>query len=234
VWSLYVEMWVAPLLPLFYLLSRRRNARLDVVVLAALLALAGLTWGRVLAEYWFVFYLGMLVESHGQRWAGFLTGRLGVGGAIALTYAVMALPDMVLANRPPEVIVIEAFSAFTLISIVVRCGRSPRLRVLDHPVVRWNGRLSYSFYLWHLMILTVLTHALYSRASPAFMQGHEVPIAVGLFTASVAVALGIAQLSYRFVEKPGIALGHRIETWWLRRPRRGTGPLEMPAPVETA
>lgn len=237
VWSLYVEMWVAPLLPLFHLLSRRRNARLDGLVLAALLALAGLTWGRVLTEYWFVFYLGMLVESHGQRWARFLIDRLGVGGAIALTYAVMALPDMMLANRPPEVIVIEAFSAFTLISLIVRCGRSPQLRVLDHPMVRWNGRLSYSFYLWHLMILTVLTHALYSHASSAFMHGHEVPIAVALFTVSVGLALGIAQLSYRFVERPGIAMGHRIETWSLRRRaavQRGTGPLEMPAPAETA
>lgn len=240
VWSLYVEMWVAPLLPLFHLLSRRRNARLDAIVFAALLALALVTWGHDLTSYWFVFYLGMLVESHGRRWAAFLSRRLGVGGALALAYAAMVVPDLTIpapvAGRPASVVIAEAFCAFTLISLIVRCGDWHGFRVLDHSFVRWNGRLSYSFYLWHLMILTVLTHELYAHATPAFMHGHEVSICVVLFLVSVAVALGIAQLSYRYVEKPGIAFGRKVETWWLGRRAMATGPvpLDIPAPVKTA
>ena len=235
VWSLYVEMWVAPLLPLFHFLSRKRDPRLDAVVLAALLALALATWGHELTSYWFVFYLGMLVESHGRRWAELLARHLGVGGAVALAYAAMALPDLVVANRPAPVVVAEAFSAFTLISLIVRFGDWPRFRVLDHSFVRWNGRLSYSFYLWHLMILTVLTHALYSRAAPAFMHRFEVPIFFGLFTISVAIALAIAHLSYRFVEKPGIRFGYWLETMRARPAAPALDmPAEMPAPAKPA
>jgi peptidoglycan/LPS O-acetylase OafA/YrhL len=87
------------------------------------------------------------------------------------------------------------------------------------------------------MILTVLTHELYSQASPAVMHRLEVPIFVGLFTISVAIALAIAHLSYRFVEKPGIRLGYWLERGWTR-PAATTdvavGPLEMPAPAKPA
>ncbi len=138
-----------------------------------------------------------------------------------------ALPDLLIANRPSVVIIIEAFSAFTLISLIVRYADWRHFRLLDRPFVRWNGRLSYSFYLWHLMILTVLTHELYSHAAPELMQRFELPIFGGLLLISVAIALAIAHVSYRFVEKPGIALGYRLESWW-------TGRAAAPAPVAAA
>ena len=241
VWSLYVEMWVAPLLPLFHFLSRKHDARLDAVVCVALLALAIVTWGHYLTSYWFVFYLGMLVESHGRRWADFLSRNLGVGGALALTYAVMVVPDLTIpapvAGWPAVVVIAEAFCAFTLISLVVRCGNWHGFRVLDHAVMRWNGRLSYSFYLWHLMILTVIAHELYAHATPAFMHRYELAIFAGLFATSVAIALGIAHLSYRYVERPGIKLGYWLEGVWSR-PARASAvaatPLDMPAPAKSA
>jgi peptidoglycan/LPS O-acetylase OafA/YrhL len=172
----------------------------------------------------------MLVESHGRRWAEFLSRHLGVGGALALTYVAMVLPDLTVAGtvagRPVSVVIAEAFCAFTLISLIVRCGDWPGFRVLDHSFVRWNGRLSYSFYLWHLMILTVLTHELYSRAAPVVMHRFEVPIFVVMLTSSVAIALGIAHLSYHFVERPGIKLGYWLEGVWSRP--TGAAGLEIP------
>lgn len=242
VWSLYVEMWVAPLLPLFHVLSRKHDARIDAVVFAALLALALVTWGHYLTSYWFVFYLGMLVESRGRRWAEVLSRNLGVGGALALTYAVMVVPDLTIpapvAGRPVSVVIAEAFCAFTLISLVVRCGDWQGFRVLDHAVVRWNGRLSYSFYLWHLMILTVIAHVLYARVAPEVMHGFELPIFVGVFVSSVAIALGIAHLSYHYVERPGVKLGYWLESVWSRPAASGSAasaaPLDISAPGKPA
>jgi peptidoglycan/LPS O-acetylase OafA/YrhL len=233
VWSLYVEMTVAFLLPVFHVLSRRDDPRLDAAVLAALLAVTVLGWGHVISDYWFVFYLGMLVPTWGRRWTAFIAPRLGVTGALVLTYLVMACPDGLIANRPSPVVIIEAFGAFSLISLIAWGDDGRRFRVLDHPLLRWNGRLSYSFYLWHLIILTVLTHALYAQASPAFMSGFEVPIFIAMFAVSVALALTVAHVSYRWVERPFIRLGYRVEQeWTMPAAPVAVTPLDVALPVK--
>src|SRR5262245_17810774 len=65
VWSLYAEICAAPFLPLFHALARRGNGWLDIAVLAVLIALSLLNWQHLWSRYLFVFYLGMMVETHG-------------------------------------------------------------------------------------------------------------------------------------------------------------------------
>jgi peptidoglycan/LPS O-acetylase OafA/YrhL len=219
VWSLYVEIWVAPLLPLFHAISRRQQLALDLGCVAALLMVALVAPDVTLTSYWFVFYLGMMVETHGRRWAAFLCRRLGgVGPAVAAAYLTMALPDLVTAGRPPLVVFAEAFGAYSIISLIVWRGASGLFDFLEHPLLRWNGRLSYSFYLWHLIMLTVLAHWLYATVPAPAIHRYELAIFIAVVTLSVALALGVAELSYRFVERPFIKLGYALESGW--RPLR--------------
>ena len=66
----------------------------------------------------------------------------------------------------------------------------------------WLGRISYSVYLLHPFVLVVLT--------PMQLQ------AWAFLPALVAGALVLAELNYRFVELPGIALGRALERRWWR------------------
>ena len=164
-----------------------------LLLLALVSTGAGLAWARLL-----------------ERWLG------GSRLAVALAYVLMMLPNTFSAHRSPAVILAEAAGAFTIISLIVASeGREP-FRSLERPLMRWNGRLSYSFYLWHFFIMTIAVRALYARLPADAMRQFEIPIIVATAAITVAVALGIAQLSYKWIEMPSVALGRRLASQWIR------------------
>jgi peptidoglycan/LPS O-acetylase OafA/YrhL len=216
-WSLYVEVCAAPLLPLFHYLSRRSSAWVDVVNLAVLIALSLLNWDHLWSRYLFIFYLGMMVETHGLALAGALERWLGgMRPAAPLLYVVMVLPGTFAAVRSAPVIFVEAFAAFALISLIVRSESRAPLSSLEHPLLRWNGRLSYSFYLWHFFLMTIVVRILYETLSPSIMAGFDIAIFLATAFATVAAALAVSQLSYSYVEVPSMGLGRSLTATWRR------------------
>lgn len=232
VWSLYAEMCAAPFLPFFHQLSRKVKAWVDVATLAALVGLSLLNWEHIWSRYLFVFYLGMIVETRGLHWARALERTLGGSGrALALCYLLMALPTIVLGQRPAPVILVEAFGAFSVISLIVLSETRPPFRWLEWPLLRWNGRLSYSFYLWHFFILTVVVHQLYATLSPDVAHRFDIPIFLVTAIVTIAVALGVAQLSFTQIEVPSVALGRTLVLRWRRIAARRRSPELSPERV---
>jgi peptidoglycan/LPS O-acetylase OafA/YrhL len=75
---------------------------------------------------------------------------------------------------------------------------------LRNPVMLWIGRISYSFYLLHGVVIHTVNHVLY--AHPAWRS-----VNAGLICLVVLLlSLAAAQLSYSLVERPGILLGRRV------------------------
>jgi len=68
-------------------------------------------------------------------------------------------------------------------------------RLLDHPAMRFIGRMSYSLYLWQQIFLVPgWEHRTFLQHAPW----------------NLALTVGCAFLSYRLIEKPCIALGRRL------------------------
>jgi peptidoglycan/LPS O-acetylase OafA/YrhL len=225
VWSLYSEMCAAPLLPLFHRLARKGSGWVDFMTLAGLIGLSLFNWDHLWSRYLFVFYLGMIVETRGVL-LGDLLARLLGGRRIALVlfYLLMVLPNTFAAIRSPLVILLESLGAFGIVSLIVRSEGHPVLASLDHPLLRWNGRLSYSFYLWHYFILTVTVRTLYAALSPETMRQFELPIFVAVLLVTVTIAIAVAQLSYTSIELPFMTVGRT-----LAERLRGTAKSRRPA-----
>ena len=229
-WTLLVEL-VFYALCIVLLVTRSLFDMRRVALLAAALGLVFVVvqashWSRhqfitSTGPYWFlnlsVMFCGALFRS---RWGGAVGRRDRVAdallGALVFIY-VLALPiGAWLAtgskhNTPLTYAI--GFAIFMLGTRVVRI----ETRVSD-----WLGRISYSIYLFHVIVFTAIEWWLLKQpAGSAWRTQH-----LGLYSAvGLAAVLAVASLTYRLVEKPGIRLGHRLATAWQQRAlrRRETG-----------
>ena len=81
-------------------------------------------------------------------------------------------------------------------------GRLAALRPFDLDLVRFYGRISYSFYLLHMSGLVIATRLLPLDQSPVVR-------AASLFLTALVITTPAAWLMWRFVEAPFINLGRR-------------------------
>ena len=103
-----------------------------------------------------------------------------------------------LRKQTGVVLLVESIGSGILIFLIATNGSDRFFAVLDSAVVRFFGRISYSFYLLHLigLLLAIFTVP---------------PSSILYFVLGVAYTAPLAWLSWRFVEKPFIALGRRLD-----------------------
>jgi len=220
-WSLAVELLAVPFILLVHLLTRGRQPCL-ILIPAALARIALfspflLFRVRYLYLFLFLFIWGMaiprLAPSRMRRLSprvtmvGFSTGALLLLGA-----------RFVFGYWSRTSLGVEGVGATILVSIVAYGPEIRPLRLLDGAVVRFLGRTSYSFYLYHPLFLSlevpIVTAALRATSLVA-----EYPLAIGLLIAVVTVfpAAVAGKLSFDWIEQPAVRLGRHLEDLATRR-----------------
>jgi peptidoglycan/LPS O-acetylase OafA/YrhL len=104
--------------------------------------------------------------------------------------------------------------------------------VFLNPVSRLIGRLSYSFYLWHWLVLaSAMRILLILLPGDAILGPLNKLLFFTIAGSTILVALAIAAFSYRWVERPFMILGRGL----VEGSRRGRSrPGEMPLAAEAA
>jgi peptidoglycan/LPS O-acetylase OafA/YrhL len=228
-WSMKVECVAAPVILIGVWLYRRSGTRPLWIALGILLPLSwvgqyrdALGDGSNLAPL-YAFIVGILVHFRGEaaqkvnaRWTG----------PMALLLALVFCGSGLLKEAPQTgwIILIECVSSAFLVALIVWHPRAHAFRPLDFRIVRFYGRISYSFYLLHpLSFLAIGWPAIalkfYFPATPVTL------LAAFTFVTSVLLVTPIAYLSWRYVEMPGVALGRRFGT------RKPTSGLEQRSPA---
>lgn len=114
-----------------------------------------------------------------------------------------------MAGLVAMVVLTEGYSAFSyrfgiLLCTLVTClvvaamvpGDSVFSRVCSLPPLRWLGTRSYAIYLWHYPVIQLMTNRNSTTAPSPFWLLLE-----------LAISLGLAELSYRYVEEPLRSVG---------------------------
>ena len=101
----------------------------------------------------------------------------------------------------------------------------------EHPIVRFYGRISYSFYLINPLTLFAFWHMPEALGQIMQLPVPGILVALTMFLISVAVTTPIAWLMYKYVERPGVALGRRLvavqfKEWLPLRP----APADLASP----
>lgn len=87
----------------------------------------------------------------------------------------------------------------------------------------WVGEVSYSVYLMHPIVFNLLLWLLLRMELDSWWRTRHLGVYVAI---NMALSVGVAALTYRWVEKPAIALGRRLSTRWFpggRHPLQAAG-----------
>jgi exopolysaccharide production protein ExoZ len=209
-WSMKVECFATPLIFLSAWLLRRNRA---AWLWATILALFGLSfWGpyvHMLGDAsnlapLYAFVVGVLAQYYGKRVSDI---RPSVATAAAIL-SIIAFCYCGTRKQTAPILLLECLSAAWLV-VLIAWRPASIFKFLDFGMVRFYGRISYSFYLLHVMGMLFATKLLTLATFPL----SELPVSVAaiIFTfASVLVTTPAAYLSWRFIEIPSINLGKSI------------------------
>lgn len=205
-WSLAVEEQFYVFVPLFILLLSRRTAiRVTGALIVACVAIRwfefshdaypgsllqfrtenrcdGLLWGVMLA-------LAMRQPSV-RQWMREKLSLAVFGGTIAVAIALLLTFESTPVRRTIVAMAMPVLLAYTTLQPSSVVGR-----VLEHPAVRWVGRMSYSLYIWQMMFL---------------VEGDRPLGPVQSFPLALLLPWVCAVTSYYLIEKPMIRIGHRL------------------------
>ena len=230
-WSLVQEMRLSILFPLIMLPVLRFRSRwvligsLPLVLGPYALPLLG-SDGPVLilgsfvatAYYAWFFVIGAVAAKHIEAMVSYVRAMNSRRAALWLAVAIIiygTLPAAGFAGRLEEGAVGIAIIGLMVFSLA-RPGLS---RLLLSPILQFVGRISYSYYLLHVVVIKFVVHVLF-------------PVVPGIAIAVAAVGgtLLFAYVVYRWIEAPSIKLGQAL---YVRITARIQGPPPLPAAAPT-
>ena len=203
IWSLVHELRISIIFP-FIALTVRYDTRVALggslaIVLASFYALDHNMPGVIVQmastmRYVLLFAVGAAIARHRDRvqqsWATPL-GRYFVYVAVGVGLTLVSLQDDTLLTD-----LLISSGAILLVGVALSCDLDT---ILHKPILIWIGKVSYSLYLLHVLVLLTIVHLCYGR----------LPTIILLITVPL-LSLIVAGISFRFIERPSMEMGRRI------------------------
>jgi peptidoglycan/LPS O-acetylase OafA/YrhL len=197
-WSLVHELRISLIFPVIVALARRLRWPAASVTAALVMAL-GLTvrseadsllnTGLHTLTFSGLFLAGAALATHRVALADVWNQRLRRGGWLVLVTAVVLYESRSMIS----------IGAGAVLLLIVALHHRPVQRVLESAIPQWLGRVSYSLYLSHMVVLVLLVHSVGVATQPW--------IAVLL---APVVALVVAEVLRRYLELPSQRLGRSL------------------------
>ena len=212
-WTLRVEMICSLLLPLFHRLALKLSIKQCLVLLGALSLLSFINLADAM-QYMFLFFAGYLLPRIGPDFIGRLQkrGRLASWILAVVTLAFLLLPSLIEGQFRLMRLrwFLEGCASVSLIACLLYGKEIAGFRLLDHPVARLYGRISYSFYLWHSFCFYLVALCLARRIPEEMIGRFSLVWSAVFWVLSVLLATVVGCGSYRWIEKPLIDKSKQI------------------------
>lgn len=221
-WTLQTEMLMVPVI----LLAAWARSLVGTLALVALLfwsatvPILGAPFGGPLLTVAFpAFAMGMLVPAQITREAA---SRLPAWSALVFLAAMVAVRFYLSLNDVPGILLILGLG---FCSIAVLYHRIEGKSLLDMHALLFLGRISYSLYLLHVLVIWEVFPWYGNLVGTQLIADHYVVFGLILGVIAAVITMPLAALSERFVERPLISFSHRIFSRRTSELRQNQGAL---------
>lgn len=204
-WSMTVECVATPLIYVAFIAARHRVALLwPVIVVLFGLSFIGqyvhLLGGYTNLAPLYCFVVGVWWHFTGRG----IVEALGRSRNLVAAAACAAFCIAAVQKQTALTIIVETVGAGFLMAVIAFDNPAARpFRILDNAVVRFFGRISYSFYLLHMI-------GVGAAFRMPMVEGSPIVAGTLMTIVSIACTTPIAWASWRLIEVPFIALGRKF------------------------
>ena len=204
-WTLTVEILVIPIILASVYLYRLYGSVAILLIASALILVFDtptLSFIPYLPNYAFLFSFGFLASTAIGREIG---GSIRNVSPWIIVAALVFLPIVIPYGLPS----VRLFQGFLALMLIVRLASSESnglKSLLDKPLSQFLGRISFSLYLLHPILLAILDHLAISISNSVGQT--SCALIIGILTPTLTIPFAI--LMYRFVEEPTIRAGKAI------------------------
>lgn len=220
-WTIIIEMACSMIFPLLYLVNRRAGAALNLVTLFVGWWLMDKGYVPEWARYIIFFQLGLFVGSVGTALIDGLNRFAHWAAAFSIaTLCITATACAVLGLSVMIWLRADGVAAFVLVAFLVARPKSRLAAALNMRLARFVGRISYSLYLIHYVVIEfVISHL--GAALPSVVMRETIIVQAITAIIAVPVSIALATLLYHAIEAPSITLGRTAARRAARRHLRG-------------
>ena len=220
VWSLHHEMLISLVFPVLLFLCRSLAWPI-VLLIGVALNVVGNVYEVNFRPFQFLlmFFVGILLAQHRERltWLFRSLPRVSHVPILALGLGLYICTWLGWQDNRSAVgnaIMDWGVTAASALAIVVALSSETAHRLLTWRPIEWVGRISYSIYLTHTLVMLTVVHS-FGRMLPLW----------SLLIISVPLTLLVSHYAYIFVEKPAMRLGKR---WTQKRSAGIDRPMASP------
>lgn len=218
-WSMTVECVATPLILLsVWTLQKRREPQLWGLIIVLIVVSSWGPYVHLLGGFTnlaplYAFIVGVLIHFKSERCASLL------GSGLAIVVAIFSIALFCFCGSRTQsalVLLLECLSAAAVTALIAWRPAMDLFKPLDFGPVRFYGQISYSFYLLHLIGISLA----FRLAQPTTWNAAGLPLSLTvILTTATAIFLTTpaAYISWRFIEMPAINFGKSFG--WRRRHR---------------
>ena len=103
---------------------------------------------------------------------------------------------------------VNYIEAFIFLSVIMNISTNKKFPVsLEYPWLSSLGNIAYGIYMYHTICITI---CLYSLKATGLDKSNLLAFNIALYASSILLTIGIAQLSYKYFEKPFLNLKEKF------------------------
>jgi len=213
-WSLKVEILMAFLLPLFFLLFRTKYKflpigtalivfllyKFNLDTLFSVIPMPKFIMGQFLYFIRISYYsLPFVIGMYGYEYYDHFKKYCGNKYLLLFGVLLLCLAEFLVGSDSYYAVFIQSFASLV---VIVGCNESSAASWLSLQPLVWLGKISYSFYLYHPIALYILIFTLFPRLGVQYPLDHMLLNIPFITITGVGFAILLGWLSYKFVEQP--------------------------------